>query len=420
MCGIVGVITAANNGFSQKQENAFYELLQVDVLRGEDSTGVVFIENDGSYGVMKEATPAYYCMDNMKHEYQFGKSMFNWGKAMIGHNRKATVGKIKDDTAHPFVIDNTFAMVHNGTLYNHRQLAQTEVDSEALAKHLQPHLGPDFQLETFEEAVGKVEGAFAIAAYNQVNEGVYLMRNNQRPLSLAITKDDGVFFASELGMLYWILGRNDINLKDVQISPLKENTLFHYDLRKNEYSFTEYTPKKPQPVIYTKMTGSTGGSGEKTSTVDQKTSQTQCGDADELTKNGFKRLQRRLALTFLSFFVDDYCEDNFPKTVEEGETQVTLLGEDPHLEVSHLIQAKVDLKDFAKEEVEGGWLDRYYTGRIYNMTYNKVTKQVTLHVDTVQMVPRSVPAKLPAIVDAKYIQAKLEEKEKNEASPTVH
>ena len=55
MCGIVGVITKLENGFTQPQLDAFEYLLYLDVVRGEDSTGVFAVSNLGNVDIVKGA-----------------------------------------------------------------------------------------------------------------------------------------------------------------------------------------------------------------------------------------------------------------------------------------------------------------------------------------------------------------------------
>lgn len=153
MCGIIGGVIRSFYGFDKKTEDTFYQMLYANALRGDDSTGVVFIEKDTSFGIMKTAYSSAFVTDEF-HDSKQGKAMWTQGKAMIGHNRKKTSGAISDTNAHPFVVDDTFAMVHNGTLYSHKHLADTEVDSEALAIHLSKVLNNEFTLEKFEESIG--------------------------------------------------------------------------------------------------------------------------------------------------------------------------------------------------------------------------------------------------------------------------
>ena len=121
-----------NTGLIKQTEDVFDQLLYANALRGEDSTGVIAVEKDSSFHIAKDASPSFWFGPAFK-ESDISKKMWNNAKAMIGHNRKKTIGKIEDATAHPFVVDDEFAMVHNGTLFGHAQLAKTEVDSEALA-----------------------------------------------------------------------------------------------------------------------------------------------------------------------------------------------------------------------------------------------------------------------------------------------
>ena len=110
---------------------------------------------------VNKKNPIYFrrC-DRCGCEFEFeksdmGKRVISKGKALIGHNRKATVGSVNNATAHPFVVGDSFAMVHNGTLRNHKALADTVVDSEALAIHLSKVLVEDFDKLKFEEEIGK-------------------------------------------------------------------------------------------------------------------------------------------------------------------------------------------------------------------------------------------------------------------------
>ena len=218
MCGIVGMVVKPANGFVKQHEDCFYQMLYADALRGEDSTGVIGVENDTSFHIAKEATEAAW----FNAQFQGGtlaKTMWATGKAFIGHNRKKTVGAIKDETAHPFVVDDVFAMVHNGTLFNHKDLADTEVDSEALAKVLATALGETDYIQALETILGKVSGAYATASYDQRTNKVHLLRNSQRPLAYVETSN-AWYFASEAPMLFWILARNGYQAKDLNIQPV--------------------------------------------------------------------------------------------------------------------------------------------------------------------------------------------------------
>jgi len=292
----------------------FSQLLRVNELRGADSTGVIYTTKDKDFHILKEASPASWATHNIMN-HGLMKDALREGKVLIGHNRSATVGRVTDETSHPFVIDNTFAMVHNGTLYGHKSMKDTEVDSEALAHHLQPLLEADNPLaEGFEEEMGKINGAYAIAAYSQKQHKVYLTRNSQRPLDI-IETPDAWYWASEGMMLMWILSRNNEASKDMKMHRVKENCLITFDLNKNTMLEEEYVPKKATPLI-TPTPVHIGAMG-KTPTN---------SGTNRLSKNEVKRLRRRFLGTRHTFWAVDYIETYYPKTISSGETILTLIG----------------------------------------------------------------------------------------------
>jgi predicted glutamine amidotransferase len=380
MCGIVGFVCKAQNGFFKKQTDTFFQLLFADQLRGDDSTGLIYVEKDAGFGILKEASPAAWAIHSMEN-HDLLKLKMTWGKALIGHNRKATIGKVTDETAHPFVVDNTFAMVHNGTLYNHRKLADTTVDSEALAKHLQPHLGKTFDLEAFEKSIGEVDGAYAVAAYEQTAHKVSLLRNAQRPLAFVETNDAFVW-ASEGFMLSWILSRCGYDLSKVKAEILKEHTLLQIDLATNEVTRQEYTPKKAMPPV-TKVTHTTTPRTGKGNGV------TYNRAAGDVSKNEFKRLRRQLVGTRQVFLSQEYLEENFPKTISQGETAVTLMGafdDEVFTSIKHNVYAKVDIVELCGKGAEEKDFDnKFMHGKIMDMKYIPREKSVSFFMSDVKV-----------------------------------
>jgi len=377
MCGIVGTVVKLRNGFTKTTEDCFYQMLLVDALRGEDSTGMIFVETDSSFGIMKDAYSSQYVIDDFKGSV-LGKGAWTKGKALIGHNRKATVGAVSQDTAHPFVVDERFAMVHNGTLRNHKALADTVVDSEALAIHLSKVLVEDFNKEDFEAAMGKVEGAYAIAAYSQDTDKLYLTRNAERPLAYLDTSE-GLFFASELMMLYWICSRNNVTMKNTEPKWLKPNELLTFDLRTNALTLLDYVPKKAMPVIRhtVRVTGKDKaiGQGGPAATSDK-----------SVSKSQFKYMRNHWSGRALEFYADDFIEKDYPNTIAEGSHEVSLMGESDSFACSHTVHGEYDLHDMAPGNTQ--LLDCLYTGIVSDMTYNKRTGSITFTLTGIKQVPR--------------------------------
>lgn len=366
---------------------------------------------------MKEAVEAAWFVPQMQYG-TLGKSLWTCGKALIGHNRKGTVGKIKDDTAHPFVVDDNFAMVHNGTLYQHDKLAKTEVDSEALAIVLAKAFEQDDYKESLEALLPKVNGAYAVAMYDQRHHKVRLLRNKERPLAIVETPD-AWFYASEGLMLHWILARNGYTTKELEsLRAVPEDTVFEFDLTSNilseeKITVKKYTPHTTNTVVYG------AGAGTKSNITVYKKSPI----AEGISKNEFKRIRRRLMGTRIEWWADDYVEAHFPKTYDEGETVFNLMGDSDTIQEDHVIHALIDVADL--KMVPDKLCDRRWIGQVTEMTYNTKTKTLSVYVTDASPLPVSFK-KTPSggrtekdlVIDAAYIQKALDDQEK--ALVTMH
>jgi len=249
MCGIVGMLTGATNGFTHKEMEVFQELLYCDALRGPDSTGLFSVSNKGNVKWAKAALlpsafvarePARIVLSNA----------LNRGSALIGHNRKATQGKINTENAHPFQEGHTI-LIHNGTLRNHWKLmSQGKKDTKNIAvdSHIVTYL---FEHDDWKKTLNEIDGAYTFVWYNAQEQKLRIIRNHERPLAWVVNKEtDTMFFASEMGMLYWILQRNGQMPKDKYVSGyFKEKQLYEYALVDGggwESSFSN--PFNPPPL----------------------------------------------------------------------------------------------------------------------------------------------------------------------------
>src|SRR5215469_16745148 len=167
------------------------------------------------------------------------------GVAIIGHNRAKTIGDNLAENAHPFVEDKTFAMVHNGTLHNHKQIGDTDVDSHALAIVLKKAMDEEDWKKGLEEALSKVKGAYACVWYDQKRDQVCMVRNAERPLFL-VKAGSNTLFGSEVGLLTWIATRNNEKVDD--IINTKVHTFYTFDMKKTggDFSETNLTLKSPK------------------------------------------------------------------------------------------------------------------------------------------------------------------------------
>jgi len=420
MCGIVGVAYKRDYGFSKKHVDIFTQLLRVNELRGADSTGVIYVTKDKDFTILKEATPAAWAHWNiMQHDHL--KQIIREGKVLIGHNRAATVGKPVDENAHPFVVNGTFAMVHNGTLYGHKTLKDTDVDSEALAHHLQPFLEADEIADgAFEEELGKVNGAYAIASYSQKKHKVHLMRNAQRPLVL-IETDDAFYWASEGMMLMWILSRNDIASKDIkQTISLKSDVLYTIDLGKTELTEEEYVPKKAMVVPATTARTTAGGTKPAQTTV--------VPSCKPISKQEVKRLRRRFVGTRHTFWPDDYIETNFPRTISDGETLLTLYGTldgDDFPSGMDFCMADIDAEFlYGKDWTVAKTLDGFYHGVIREVRYDRQDGRIQFILSDAKPLKasNSIAAASAKVIDDTRTKwsATTQPEKTDEVPPTMH
>lgn len=364
MCGIVGLVSKQSSGFFQQTETSFFQMLYADALRGEDSTGIIGVERDSTFHIAKEACSADYFMWSLngKEHNHIKTSMYNRGKAYIGHNRKRTQGAISDENAHPFVVDDNFAMVHNGTLTSYEHLAKgCTVDSEALAIHLRAALlrGGDSMTaikNELDDALGSVYGAYAVAMYDQKTHRVYLLRNKERPLAL-FEQENGWYFMSEPLMGAWVLSRNNYDYSKMKALPVEEHMLHMFDLDGNTTKLykEQLEPKKPKAPNHNNSGSVWGGSSHRgfatpmrdtsaTAANEKDTTQSHCKGKKMEGEKNLKKFRNAWLGKRVNFWVDDYLEANIGKTVDgDGESKVTLMAGHEDIEYWHTILADVDL-----------------------------------------------------------------------------
>lgn len=381
MCGLVGIVTKAVNGFNSNEQNSFAELLYVDALRGEDSTGVCGIFNDGSAVVHKDQYEAYWFLQEKAYE-EMRKQLWNKGRAAFGHNRKKTVGKVSSATAHPFVIGDDFVFMHNGTLTNHKDLADTEVDSEALGMHIKKAVR-DGGKAALEEAMGKVRGAYACVWYDQQDETLNLMRNSQRPLWLA-TCSSGFAFCSEPLMLAAILNRN--NVKYTDISQLEEETLYTIAL---DGGYNDLAVKKEKLEVKKAMPPITNIMDITKSVVEghQQTKahglangkRTSSTANNRCTKNAFKKLSKQYLGKRIEFWFDDYVERAYP--IVDGNYLVWGQPANEDFPSNTIVQTV--LADVSTEDIDN-LMRRFGSGVVYSTSYDKKSGTMIMYVDNVK------------------------------------
>lgn len=225
------------------------QLIYVDTLRGDDSTGIMAINKFNSVEVAKAAIPGWEFITTPEYKKIMDAAQKN-GKIVVGHNRSATKGSVSDDNAHPFTVDH-ITLVHNGTLYNHSTFSDQTVDSHAITELIAK--------QGYKKALSMLSGAFALIWWDSQRNKLCVTRNSQRPLGYVYTKDKrNLLLASEVFMIPMLAHRNNLQLDDKynlfkSETTDKVGTLYELDLE--ELTFKEeavdfYNPKSVETTAW--------------------------------------------------------------------------------------------------------------------------------------------------------------------------
>lgn len=218
MCGIHLVINA--NTYTSGLDKYMKDCFLANQVRGTDSSGAFQVLKSMNHA-NKSRNVDYYkdalCGSDFidtKGGSDIIKNACN-AVATVGHVRAATTGQITADNAHPFLTTrpdgSKIIGVHNGTLPSWRSKAGAEkfdVDSAWLFSKL-----ANDGISSFEG----FDGAFCLVWYDSTKpNSLFIARNDKRPLFWAFSQSGQVMYAaSELGMLGWLLSRNNVTPKRI-------------------------------------------------------------------------------------------------------------------------------------------------------------------------------------------------------------
>lgn len=235
MCGLVGI---SSNNLVHKDKQFFSNLLYIDQLRGEHSTGVLGVNKKGVPSVYKRALKAADFLQLKGHS----AVCLHADHLLMGHNRYATVGAKDDNNAHPFT-HGAITLAHNGTLKNKYAVNSDkrtfDTDSETIAYAL--------SCENYLEVLERLEGAYALTWFDEEDGTINFARNSERELYLGFVGNDLVW-ASEREMLQLVAGHMKKTLKDVELLPVGEHRMYELGKIQEGFFSSKFVPKKPAPV----------------------------------------------------------------------------------------------------------------------------------------------------------------------------
>lgn len=225
MCGIIGFITLETTRGQGDRRKFIDTAFIADTVRGDDGTGFFSVKHKMEEGEpadwLKCATDGYSFVQSKEYKEKLGISVdYSQYRAVIGHNRSATVGNIDVTNTHPFQ-EGPITLVHNGTLNSTYHMPASmqdlkkegvEVDSHVICHNLATHDDPA-------DVVKILDGAFALVWHDARNNSINVCRNDRRPLHMMFAKcEDTVLIASEGEMLYWLAKRNNFQQAPIVFS----------------------------------------------------------------------------------------------------------------------------------------------------------------------------------------------------------
>lgn len=219
MCGLYGIFDKTFGGLGAYDLAVFGTMGTITEVRGRHSSGCFAVAKDGKPSpLVKTVGPSVNLLFEKPWE-KFKAISVNNGRAMIGHGRYATVGKVTKQNAHPFR-EAELTLVHNGTIRSGLDLAEhkVDVDSHALVKEIKS--------KGLKQAIESIHGAWAIIMYDEEKKHIQFLRNYERDLHYMET-NGSVYVMSDKHALEFVKAQHKLL---GEIVPFKANTLYTFDV----------------------------------------------------------------------------------------------------------------------------------------------------------------------------------------------
>lgn len=237
MCGIAGFIRL--NGYAPPASavrRVALRLLSQIAERGDKATGYACAGRNG-LRVVKDRIGVREFVERYGGEIRRDVA---GARAWIAHSRFPSVGSVEQPfNNHPIFTKSGLAMVHNGVIYNPKEVFDRfgldrdgEVDSEVILKLIEKKRGETGDTgEAIAQAVKYLDGSLTFALIDEARPGeVWLHKfGYSAPASVAVS-GGLIVFASELGFLIRAMGRKSkgfLRLPTCKLKTLEDGELLH-------------------------------------------------------------------------------------------------------------------------------------------------------------------------------------------------
>ena len=268
MCGLVGIVGA---NLTALHSEAFKWMLHLDVVRGEDSTGIAvrksFVNNKQRSQVVVAKTEGHPSSLARKFPELFdGKGMLHSRPNerfdfLMGHNRSATIGAVNATNAHPFH-HGAITGCHNGTISGGLSFLPTseEIEGHTDSEKLIFALSRGWSIK---KVMDTVTGAAAMTWWDASTKTFNIYRNKERPLFYTHNAGKTVYaYASEQWILKVALAKAKLPELVNNIKEFNVDELLQIKLGDNEVKGVQVTAVPPL-VVKTTVTTPTVVGGNK-------------------------------------------------------------------------------------------------------------------------------------------------------------
>ncbi|NQU82922.1 MAG: hypothetical protein HQ539_03160 [Parcubacteria group bacterium] len=267
MCGIFGIATNKNSGFSSELlKDSADKLFRFSESRGKEASGVALFRQ-GKIQIYKRPEPASRLIKSKEYGDLFRSpaSTLSDISALIGHARLVTNGALEDNRNNQPVVKQGIAAVHNGIIVNDNEIWEAfsqlkreyEVDTEVMLALLEMFLSKGSSVsDSFQDVFSIIKGAASVALLFEKKSKMVLATNTGSLYVCWSRNKDVLFFASELYILKKFLKWRKLKFlgpcKISQVKPMSGLVIDLEDLGAKQFfmkktKFSEVAERTVQP-----------------------------------------------------------------------------------------------------------------------------------------------------------------------------